>query len=177
MRTALTKIVVLTLVLYGLLFGRLVAFLQFGRMDLDASPFLERSVIQGHMVYLVAWWKLAVIGTLLAAYAILVASMARQRSRVLPIGQAAVFVFGVATLLVFAMGWPYLGVALPPMRDVPLEEWWIGVLNGIPGGLVVQVLLAVIVQSLAILGVLELLARRRGGGGALAPGDPIRSSP
>ena len=82
----------------------------------------------------------------------------------------------VVTLLVFAMGWPYLGVALHPMRHVPLEEWWIGVLNGIPGGLVVQVILAVIVQSLAILGVLELLARRRGDGGALVSGDLICSS-
>lgn len=176
MRAALTKILAVTLVLYGLLFWRLVAFLQFGRVDLDPSPFLERRVIEGHMVHLVAWWKLAVIGILLASYAVAVAFVARQRNRVLPIGQAAVFVFGVAALLVFATGWPYLGVALHPMRDVPLEEWWIGVLNGIPGGLVVQVLLAVIVQSLAILGVLELLARRHGGGGALASGAPIRSS-
>ncbi len=175
MRTTLTKIAVLTLALYGLLFCRLMA-VQFGRVDLDPSPFLERRVIEGHMVHLVAWWKLAVIGILLAAYALLVASMARQRNRVLPLGQTAVFVFSMAALLVFAMGWPYLGVALHPMRDVPLEEWWIGVLNGIPGGLVVQVLLAVIVQSLAILAVLELLARRRGGDGALAPGAPVRSA-
>jgi hypothetical protein len=175
MRTALTKILVVTLVLYGLLFFRLVA-VQFGRVDLDPSPFLARRVIEGHMVHLVAWWKLAVIGILLAAYAILVASIARQGSRVLPLGQAAVLVFGVATLLVFAMGWPYLSVALHPMRDVPLEEWWIGVLNAIPGGLVVRVLLTVIVQSLAILAVLELLARRRGGGGALVPGAPVRLS-
>ena len=171
MRTALTKIAVLTLVLYGLLFCRLVAAVQFGRVDLDPSPFLERRVIEGHMVHLVAWWKLAVIGILLAAYAILVASIARQRNRVLPLGKTAVFVFGVAALLVVALGWPYLGVALHPMRDVPLEEWWISVLNGIPGGIVAQVLVAVIVQSLAILGVLELLARRRGGGGTIARGD------
>jgi hypothetical protein len=173
MRVALTRISVLTLALYGLLFGRLVA-VQFGRVDLDPSPFLERRVIEGHMVHLVAWWKLAVIGILLASYAIVVAFVARQRNRALSLGQSAALAFGVATLLVFATGWPYVGVALHPMRDVVLEEWWIGLLHGIPGGLVVQVLLTVIVQSLVILGVLALLAKRRRKEEAPTQGDGPR---
>jgi hypothetical protein len=172
MRAGLSKVLVLTLVLYGLLFGRLVAFLQFGRVDLDPSPFLGRRVVQGHMVHLVAWWKLVVIGILLAVYAILVAFAARQRNRVLPLGQAAVFVFGVAALLVFATGWPYVGVALHPIRDV--AQWWIGVLNGIPGGLVLQLLLTAIVQSLAVVGVLELAVKRRRKEDAATKGEAAR---
>lgn len=167
-------IVALTLLLYAILYCRLVA-VQFGRVDMDPSPFLVRRVIEGHMVHLVAWWKLAIVGLLLAAYAVLVAFLARRLYRVLPVVQTAALVFGVAAFLVLAIGWPYLGVALHPMRDVVLEEWWIGLLRGIPGGLVVQIPLVATVQSLVILGLLELLVRRHKGN-ALSPGDAVHSA-
>jgi uncharacterized membrane protein YhaH (DUF805 family) len=127
------------------------------------------------MVHLVAWWKLAIVGLLLAAYAVLVALQARRRYRVCPVAQASALVFRVASLLVLAIGWPYLGVAIHPMRDVVLEEWWIGLLRGIPGGLVVQIPLVATVQSLVILGLVELLVRRHRGK-ALAPGDAVHSA-
>ena len=159
MRRLLAKTLALTLLLYAILYCRLVA-VQFGRVDLDPSPFLKRRVIEGHMVHFVDPLKLAIIGTLLATYAVLVAFLARRKHRVLPVGQAAALAFGVAALLVVAVGWPYLGGAIHPMRDVALEEWWIQFLDGVPGGLIAQMLSVVTIQSLVILGILGLLAKR-----------------
>jgi hypothetical protein len=73
---------------------------------------------------------------------------------------------------VFATGWPYVGVALHPIRDV--AQWWIGVLNGIPGGLVLQLLLTAIVHSLAVVGVLELVVKRRRKEDAATKGEAAR---